>query len=89
VKIEESSNWTLIEFHIDEIYKKYLIVKGSIAINGVSLTISDIKGDSFTVNLIPQTLRETTLKQLANGDYVNIEFDLIGKYVLNKTSGAN
>lgn len=89
VKIEESSNWTLIEFHIDESYKKYLIVKGSIAINGVSLTISDIKGDSFTVNLIPQTLKETTLKQLANGDYVNIEFDLIGKYVLNKTSGAN
>ncbi len=89
VKIEDSSNWKIIEFQIDDSFKKYLIAKGSIAINGVSLTISDIKSNSFMVNLIPLTLKETNLKQLKIDDYVNIEFDLIGKYVLNKTSGVN
>lgn len=89
VKIEDSSNWKIIEFQIDDSFKKYLIAKGSIAINGVSLTISDIKSNSFMVNLIPLTLKETNLKLLKIDDYVNIEFDLIGKYVLNKTSGVN
>lgn len=89
VKIEDSSNWKIIEFQLDDSFKKYLIAKGSIAINGVSLTISDIKSNSFMVNLIPLTLKETNLKQLKIDDYVNIEFDLIGKYVLNKTSGVN
>jgi len=88
IKIQKSDNWTILEISINDDDKKYLIHKGSITINGVSLTISDIKTESFEVNLIPQTLMETNLNNLKVND-VNIEFDLIGKYVLNKSSGVN
>ena len=89
IKIQKSDNWTILEISINENDKKYLIHKGSITINGVSLTVSDIKTESFEVNLIPQTLTETNLNNLKVNDEVNIEFDLIGKYVLNKSSGGN
>ncbi len=89
ININKSDNWTVLRIEIDQLDKKYLINKGSIAINGVSLTISDLKNDFFEVNLIPQTLSETNLNNLKVQDYVNIEFDLIGKYVLNKVSSDN
>ncbi|MFM1826170.1 MAG: hypothetical protein RLZZ37_805 [Actinomycetota bacterium] len=89
ININKSDNWTVLRIEIDHLDKKYLINKGSIAINGVSLTISDLKNDFFEVNLIPQTLSETNLNILKVDDYVNIEFDLIGKYVLNKVSSDN
>ena len=86
INIEENSNWTLLEISVEENDKKFLINKGSVTINGVSLTISLIKHGSFEVNLIPQTLKETNLKYLKKNDFVNVEFDLIGKYVLNQKS---
>jgi len=89
IKIQKSDNWTILEISMNDDDKKYLIHKGSITLNGVSLTISDIKTESFEVNLIPQTLMETNLNNLKVNDEVNIEFDLIGKYVLNKSSGGN
>ena len=58
-----------------------IIKKGSIAINGVSLTVSDVKENEFEVSLIPQTLNDTNLKNLKNGDIVNIEYDLFAKYI--------
>ena len=58
-----------------------IIKKGSIAINGVSLTVSDVKDNEFEVSLIPQTLNDTNLKNLKNGDIVNIEYDLFAKYI--------
>lgn len=58
-----------------------IINKGSIAINGVSLTVSDVFEKSFEVSLIPTTLDKTNLKKLKIGDIVNIEYDLLGKYV--------
>lgn len=88
ISIHKSDNWTILEISIDQGDKKYLIHKGSITINGVSLTISDIKSNTFEVNLIPQTLSETNLNNLRINDEVNVEFDLIGKYVLNKASGG-
>lgn len=88
ISIHKSDNWTILEISIDQGDKKYLIHKGSITINGVSLTISDIKSNTFEVNLIPQTLSETNLSNLQINDEVNVEFDLIGKYVLNKASGG-
>lgn len=60
---------------------KYAVAKGSIAINGVSLTINDVTSDSFSMMLIPTTLNETNLSMLKPGDKVNIETDIIGKYV--------
>ena len=58
-----------------------IILKGSIAINGVSLTVSSVDENTFEVSLIPTTQEETNLKYLKIGDIVNIEYDLIGKYI--------
>jgi riboflavin synthase len=63
--------------------RKLLVLKGSITLNGVSLTIAALSRDSFTVALVPYTLEHTTLQTLAAGDTVNLEFDMIGKYVAN------
>ncbi len=60
---------------------KYIAAKGSITINGVSLTVNQIEGALFTVNLIPHTLEATTLKELQAGTKVNLEIDLIARYV--------
>ena len=60
---------------------KYISVKGSICINGVSLTVNKIKNNQHCVTIIPHTLRNTTLSSLQSGDTVNIEVDLIARYV--------
>ncbi|WP_316568242.1 riboflavin synthase [Neobacillus sp. YIM B06451] len=59
----------------------FLILKGSVAVDGTSLTIFDVTGDTFTVSLIPHTLSETILSLKEAGDSVNIECDMLGKYV--------
>lgn len=61
-----------------------VIEKGSIALNGVSLTVFDVGADAFSVAIIPHTLALTTLSWLEEGDRVNLEFDLIGKYVARR-----
>lgn len=60
---------------------KYIAVKGSVCINGVSLTVNEVNGAIFTVNLVPHTLRETTLGENVVGAHVNIEVDLIARYL--------
>ncbi len=70
-----------ISFPMD--LKPYFIPKGSVAINGVSLTIAELKSGSFEVELIPLTLDKSNLGLLKPGDKVNIECDIIGKYVYN------
>lgn len=64
-------------------YRKYLMEKGSISINGVSLTLSKIKKNSFEIFIIPHTLKLTNLIKIKKNDLVNIEFDIFGKYLLN------
>lgn len=59
---------------------RYIATKGSIAINGVSLTVNQVQGDCFEVNLIPHTLEMTTLKTLQPGSRVNLEVDLLARY---------
>ncbi len=61
---------------------KYLIEKASIAINGVSLTISNVANQYFEVNVIPHTLKLTNLKRLKSNNIVNVELDIFGKYIL-------
>ena len=78
----EDKTW-IVTFLLDNIYKKYLIKKGSISINGVSLTISNIKKNQFEINIIPHTLKQTNLLKLKKNDYVNIEFDIFSKYLIN------
>ena len=60
---------------------RYLVVKGSIAVDGVSLTVADLDNQSFTVSLIPETLERTTLGQAVPGRKVNLEVDVLAKYV--------
>ncbi|MEN9841867.1 MAG: hypothetical protein RL376_1667, partial [Verrucomicrobiota bacterium] len=66
---------------------KYLIHKGSIAIDGISLTVAEVEGDAFAVWLIPHTVAATNLSEKRVGDPVNLEFDLLGKYVEKLTLG--
>ena len=60
-----------------------IVSKGSIAIDGVSLTVVDVKDDKISIALIPHTLANTTLALKSNGDRVNVEIDIIGKYIIN------
>ena len=63
--------------------RPYFIPKGSAALNGVSLTVAELSPSSFDVELIPLTLKNSNLGDLRRGDSVNIECDMIGKYVYN------
>lgn len=60
---------------------RYLVYKGSVAIDGISLTVAEVQGDAFAVWLIPHTLAVTNLREKKAGDTVNLEFDLLAKYV--------
>ena len=76
----------IYKFEFDITYEMLLIEKGSICINGVSLTVFDIDKNTFKVTIIPYTFENTSFKGLKQGDLVNIEFDMVGKYLarLNK-----
>ena len=80
-KIDFVGKSWFVSFKLAKKYKKYLIQKGSITINGVSLTISKILKDGFQIVVIPQTLKLTNLMYLEEKDVVNIEFDVLGKYI--------
>lgn len=69
-----------IEFELPANFAHYVAFKGSIAVNGVSLTVADLEDNSFAVWLIPLTRRKTNLGRLRAGDFVNLEFDILGKY---------
>ena len=75
-----SKSW-VVEFSLHKKFMKSLVEKASISINGVSLTISKIKKNSFQVTIIPHTLRLTNLVKLKKGSMVNIEFDIFSKYL--------
>lgn len=72
--------WRLI-IRAPHAISKYIAVKGSICVNGVSLTVNQVDGDTFSINLIPHTLENTTLKSLAASHQVNLEVDQIARYV--------
>lgn len=76
--IEESR---VLMFGIDKAFTKYIIYKGSISVNGVSLTIVSVAENAFTISLIPYTLEHTNLGQLQKGDIVNIEVDMMAKHI--------
>lgn len=76
-------------FEIPENEAKYVVYKGSITINGVSLTVADVKRNIFSIAVIPHTLENTTLKDLKHSDFVNIETDILGRYVEKFLSTQN
>ena len=72
-----------VDFSLNKKYKNFIVEKGSISINGVSLTVSKVTKNSFQITIIPHTLRLTNLVKLKKGDKVNVEFDIVGKYLNN------
>jgi riboflavin synthase len=81
VRMNETSGNRVLEFVLPAEKARYLVSKGSVAINGISLTVNTVTSTGFSVNIIPLTQKETTLASLKFGDQVNIETDIIGKYV--------
>jgi len=79
--VKETDGSWYYEFEYDNTSNNITIEKGSIAVNGVSLTVVDSKLDGFSVAVIPYTYNNTNFKKIQIGDTVNIEFDMIGKYI--------
>ena len=86
IKILNKGSSRVIEFDVSKKYKKLLIEKASILINGVSLTISKITKKGFEIWLIPHTLKLTNLSNIKINTLVNIEFDILSKYIKNYIS---
>lgn len=79
--IHKAGDFYEIDFSLDLTIRKYVVHKGSIAINGISLTISSLEEERFRVAIIPHTFHETSLSNLAVSDEVHIETDMIGRYI--------
>ena len=82
-----SEHWEVVRFTLPKQLDRYVVEKGSIAVNGTSLTVSAVGEGYFEVSLIPTTLRETTAGTLAPGDPVNLEVDIVAKYVEKMVQG--
>ena len=76
-----SEHWEVVEISLPAHLSRYLVDKGSITVDGVSLTVIEAKDESFTVSLIPETLARTTLGRRQAGDRVNLEADVLAKHV--------
>jgi riboflavin synthase len=84
---EPADEWEVLRFSLPPELARYVVDKGSITVDGVSLTVMEVTGDTFSVGLIPTTLKLTVLGTKAVGDPVNLEVDVIAKYV-EKILGA-
>jgi len=80
-----AADW-IIEIKVSDDFLKYIVNKGSVAIDGISLTVTEKKTLSFTINLIPHTIENTNLKTKKINDPVNLEADILGKYIYNYVS---
>jgi riboflavin synthase len=78
---EPSANWEVVKVRIPSELSKYVVHKGSITFDGVSLTVNDISGDVVSLSLIPETLRLTTLGTKQVGDKLNVEADILAKHI--------
>lgn len=83
--ISEASGNHVLDFTLPPESTRYLVAKGSVTIDGISLTVNTVSADGFSVNIIPHTFSNTTLSGIRVGQQVNIETDIIGKYVERMT----
>ena len=81
VKVDEVADSKTYRFRVPQDLKPFIAAKGSIAVDGVSLTVNRVEAEDFEVNLIPHTQKVTTLGMLAEGDKVNLEIDMLARYV--------
>ena len=79
-----SKSWRFTFALKDQAHRRWLIEKGSVCINGISLTVHSLLSDQFSVSVIPYTYENTNFSMLKVGEEVNVEFDALGKYVLNR-----
>ena len=84
-RTEKEGSWEF-EFEFNKKFAELIIEKGSVCINGISLTAFNVKKKSFKVAIIPYTFDHTNIKNIQKGDMVNLEFDMIGKYLLRRLS---
>ena len=89
-KIESISNNYILNLKlINDSLKKYIATKGSVALNGVSLTVNNVNNDCFSVNIVPYTYQNTNLHQLKDGMQLNIEVDIMARYIEKIISTKN
>ncbi len=81
LSVEKLTDFYNLEFEVPQEQEKYIVNKGSVTINGISLTVANIENNIIKTAIIPHTFNNTNLKNLNCGDYVNIETDILGKYV--------
>jgi riboflavin synthase len=81
VSREKSDNWDWVKIRLPKELMKYVVHKGSITLDGISLTVNEIDGDVIALSLIPETLRVTTLGYKNPGDKINVEADVLAKHV--------
>lgn len=89
--VRSEGNARIISFSANDELLRYMVPKGSVAVDGISLTIADLVDSGFLVSIIPHTMAETTLNAKQAGDLVNIEVDIIAKYIerfFNRTQGS-
>ena len=81
MSIKKKGNSYTLKFAVSSALFKYIVEKGSIAVNGISLTVTRVQNNYFTVAIIPFTWKKTMLRTLKIGDFVNIEVDILAKYI--------
>ena len=81
ISISHDGEWAVININFNQKFAPYLIPKGSIAIDGISLTVVEVTDTWFSCHLIPHTITHTSLQHKSDGDLVNLEFDQVGKYL--------
>lgn len=92
VSVDKTEEFWFVDIEIPEHFSQYVVYKGSIAVNGVSLTINKVHDNSINLCLIPVTLEKSSLGKLDSGMLVNLEFDILAKYterILTKKSSAD
>ena len=87
--LEQRGKDFYLQVHAPGGFARYLVYKGCIAIDGISLTVAEVAGDSFAVWLIPHTMAVTNLREKKPGETVNLEFDLLAKYVEKLVAGRS
>ena len=83
MSITKNENAKIYKIQINSEQRKYMIAEGSICIDGISLTISELEQDHLTISIIPETMKNTILQYKKPGDTINIESDMLGKYLYN------
>jgi riboflavin synthase len=84
-RTEKNGSWEL-RISYPQHFAKLLIEKGSVTVNGISLTAFNVTGNTFEVAIIPYTFQHTNIKMVEPGSQVNLEFDMVGKYIIRKLS---